>query len=84
MSPDNLRIATDSKWMMEHGWGMELKQKKLLEGLSQWQFELAEAKAKRFSSRESIKNETVYYILIANMKNKSVSEFMTPRKIMDN
>ena len=81
---DDLRLATDSKWMMEHGLEIALKQKDLLGGLSQWQFELAEAKVKRFSSRESIKNETVYYILMANMKNKSVSEFMTPRKIMDN
>lgn len=84
ISYDDLRLATDSKWMMEHGLEIELKQKDLLGGLSQWQFELAEAKAKRFSSRESIKKETVYYILMANMKNKSVSEFMTPRKIMNN
>lgn len=84
ISYDDLRFVTDSKWMMEHGWGMALRQKELLEGLSQWQFEQAEAKAKMFSSRERVKNETTYYILLSNMKGKSISDFMTPRKIMDN
>ena len=84
ISYDDLRLVTDSKWMLEHGWGMALRQKELLEGLSQWQFEQAEAKAKMFSSSESVKNETTYYILLANMKGKSISDFMTPQKIMDN
>ncbi len=84
ISYDDLRLATDSKWMMEHGWEMTLRHKELLEGLSLWQFEQAEATVKRFSSRESVKNETAYYILLANMKDKSISDFMTPKKIMDN
>lgn len=68
--------------MMEHGWGMAFKQKELLEGMSQWQFEQAEAKVKRFSNRESVKYEMPYYILLANMKAKSISDFMTPLEIM--
>lgn len=84
ISYDDLRLAVDSKWMMENGWGMELRQKELLEGLSHWQFEQAEAKARQFSSRESVKNETAYYILLANMKGKSISDYMLSKKIVDN
>lgn len=45
---------------MENGWEMALKQKELLEGLFQWQFEQTEAKTKRFSNRESVKNCLLY------------------------
>ena len=81
---DDLRLATDSKWMMEHGWGMELKQKELLEGLSHWQFEQAEAKTKRFTSQHSVKNETVYHILLANSKGMSISDFVERKEIVEN
>ena len=55
ISYDDLRLAADSKWMMEHGLGMAFKQNELLEGMSQWQFEQAEAKTKRFTSHKSVK-----------------------------
>lgn len=47
-----------------------------IEGLSYWQFEQAEAKAKRFTCRISVKNETINYILLANMKGNSIAEFV--------
>ena len=84
ISYDDLRLAADSKWMMEHGWGTALKQKELMDGLSHWEFEQAEAKAKRFTSLESVKCETVYHILLANLKNKSISDFLTPQRIIGN
>ena len=76
ISYDDLRLATDSKWMMEHGWGTAFKLKELIEGLSHWQFEQAEAKVKRLTSRESVKNETAYYILLANLKGNSIADYV--------
>ena len=76
ISYDDLRLATDSRWMMEHGWGTEIKLGSLLEGLTNWQFEQAEAKTSRFTNQHSVKNETVYHILLANMKGKSISDFV--------
>jgi len=46
-----------------------------MDGLSHWEFEQAEAKAKKFTSLESVKNETAYYILLANLKGESMTEY---------
>jgi hypothetical protein len=72
----DLQLATDSKWMMENGWKAEIKLGSLLEGLTNWQFEQAEAKTQQFTTQHNVKNETVYHVLLANMKGMSISDFV--------
>ncbi len=84
ISYDDLRLATDSKWMMENGWNTEIKIHSLLEGLTTWQFEQAEAQTRRFTSQRNVKNETIYHILLANMKGKSIADYMIRHEIMEN
>ena len=84
ISYDDLQLAADTKWMMENGWEKEINLYSLLDGLSGWQFEQAEAKSNRFTSRQNVKNETAYHILLANMKGKSIADFMGTKKIIGN
>jgi len=83
ISYDDFQIATDSKWMMENGWNAEINLKALVEGLSNWHFEKAAAKSSRFTNLHNVKNETIYHILLANMKGMSISDYMEQRKIMN-
>lgn len=76
ISYDDLQLATDTKWMMENGWKAEIKLSSLLEGLTNWQFEQVEAKTRRFTNQHNVKNETVYHILLANMKGMAISDFV--------
>ena len=71
-----LRIAVDSKWLMENGWGKEVELGLLVSDLSQWDFEQAEAFAARSSRRPTLKNESLYYIRLANSKGESIAEFV--------
>lgn len=80
ISYEDLRIAADSKWLMEYGWEKEIKLPELLKGMSNWEFEQAEAKATRFTKQSNVKNDTIYHILLANLKGKSISEFVEHRK----
>jgi len=50
-------LAADSKWMMENGWKAEIKLNLLLEGLTNWQFEQAEAKTNRFTRQHKLKTK---------------------------
>lgn len=83
-SYEDLQLAMDSKWMMENGWKTEIKLGSLLEGLTNWQFEQAGAKTCRFTNQHIVKNETVYHILLANMKGKSISYYAERKEIIDN
>ena len=56
----------------------------LLEGLTNWQFEQAEAMTNYFTHQRNVKNETVYHILLANMKRMSISEFVEKKEIIVN
>ncbi len=73
---DDLRIAMDSKWMMENGWHMDSGRftGKLDKGLSPWQYEKVEAVLARFSRQQNPKSETLYRILLAVEKGVSLSE----------
>ena len=77
ISYDDLRIATDSKWMMEHGWQQkEHSLPMLLEGLSYQDYDMAETVVARHSAQGNAKAETLYYILLANAHGKSIAECM--------
>lgn len=84
ISYDDLQLAMDSKWMMENGWKTEIRLGSLLEGLTNWQFEQAEAMTNYFTHQRNVKNETVYHILLANMKRMSISEFVEKKEIIVN
>ena len=74
---DDMQIAADSKWMMENGW--EYKEHDLpalVTGISAWGCEMAEAMVTRYSTQANVKMETLYYILLARVKGKSISAFM--------
>lgn len=76
ISYEDLMVAKDTQWMMENGWqldGFEIT--KQLKGISLWQYEEAEAVAMRYSSRPSVKSETLYKIILANTAGMSISEF---------
>ena len=75
---DDLRVAADTKWMVENGWNSEINFRLLIDGLSIWQFEQAEAKTSLYAVTRSVKAETLYYILLANVKGMSISECVTP------
>ena len=78
ISYEDLQIAVDSKWMMEHGW--EFKEhdfQGLVTGLSTWDYETAGAKVDRYSTQMNVKAETLYYILLANAHGESISRFMS-------
>lgn len=51
-----------------------------MERLSHWQFEVAEVKAMRFARQESVKNETASHILLVNMKEGSITDYMNQRR----
>ena len=77
VSPAELQIAIDSKWMMENGWQQKGHSLPILEkGLSSCDYEMAEAALLLHSTQINAKSETLYYILLANAQGKSISEFM--------
>ena len=76
ISYDDLRIATESKWIMENGWNKELDLRRLVEGLSVWDFEQAEAAVSLCSIPRSVKGETLYYILLAQRQGKSIADYV--------
>ena len=76
ISCDELRIAADSKWLMENGWRKETNLGLLETDLSQRQFERAIAVTMRSSSRFNLKDETLYHIQLANSKGNSITEYV--------
>ena len=77
ISYDDLQIARDSKWMMENGWkNKDHDLPDLVKGLSTWDYEMAEATVKRYSTQSNAKTETLYYILLAKAHGESISTFM--------